>query len=96
MSPYCDELVSVSSETTKDSWWKGVEKSDFRQYGEIEKLIEKQRWEESEKRREEKRREEKRREEKRKNQTKEDAGTQKGRKTLCFVQQTVNYTTTFH
>ena len=42
--------------------------------------MEKQRWEESEKRREEKRREEERRSEKRKSQRKEDAGVRKGRK----------------
>ena len=41
---------------------------------------EKQRWEESEKRREEKRREEERRSEKRKFQKKEDTGVRKGRK----------------
>ena len=42
--------------------------------------MEKQRWKESEKRREEKRREEERRPEKRKSQKKEDAGAGKGRK----------------
>ena len=42
--------------------------------------MKKQRWEESEKRREEKRSEEKRREEKRKSQKKDDAGARKGRK----------------
>ena len=42
--------------------------------------MEKQRWEESEKRREEKRREEKRRSDKRKSQKKEGAGARKGRK----------------
>ena len=42
--------------------------------------MEKQRWEESEKRRQEKRREEERRSEKRKSQRKEDAGARIGRK----------------
>ena len=50
---------------------KEVQKSNFRQNGQMEK----QRWEESEKRREEERRSEKR-----KGQRKEDAGARKGRK----------------
>ena len=48
-----------------------VSKSNFRQYGQMEK----QRWEESEKRSKEKRRSEKR-----KSQKKDDAGARKGRK----------------
>ena len=59
----------------------GLWKSNFQQYGQMEK----QRWDESEKRREvkwseEKRREEERRSEKRKSQRKEDAGARKGSK----------------
>ena len=42
--------------------------------------MKKQRWEESEKRRQDKRREEERRSEKRKSQKKEDAGARKSRK----------------
>ena len=50
-------------------------KSDFQQYGEMEK----QRWEEPEKRREEERRSEKRKSEK-----KEDAGERKGKKVAIY------------
>ena len=48
--------------------------------------MEKQRWEESEKRREEKRREEERRSGKRKSQKKEGAGAPKGRKVASLCQ----------
>jgi len=47
--------------------------------------MEKQRWEESDKRREKKRREEERRSEKRKSQEKEDAGARKGRKVAVLL-----------
>ena len=46
MNPFADEVISVSSETSKDSWCKDVEKSDLRQYWQMEKKIEMQRSEE--------------------------------------------------
>ena len=74
ISPYWgfrSTLVIERWHSDYDQWSKEVWKSNFRQYGQMEK----QRWEESEKRRAEERRSEKR-----KSQKKEDAGVRKGRK----------------
>ena len=66
MSPFS----GVSSETTKDSWWKDVKKSDFQLSGQIEKQIKKQRWKNQRRDgREEKNKEDQRRERLRRKKT---------------------------
>ena len=65
-------IMRLNGEYSKEVW-----KSNFRQYGQMEK----QRWEESEKKKEEERKSEKR-----KSQKKDDPGARKGRKVAkhCF------------